>query len=978
MLVGVVWGSVLLAMPAWGQTPTGSIAGRVSDPSGAAMPGVTVTATSPYLQGARVVVTVQNGDYVIALLPPGDYEVGFEIEGFQAVTRAVGVSLTQTVTLNETLALSGVEEEVTVLGRAGAFAQTAQVATKFRQDLITTLPSNRSLDASLLMFPGVHPTGPSGGYSINGAASFESVFTINGVSVTENLRGQPLHLYIEDALQETTVVSSGLSAEYGRFGGGLVNAITKSGGNEFSGSYRLSLANDSWRSKTPFVNDTMLDTTIPTHEYTFGGPLAHDQLWFFNAGRFQAQENALTTAAPTAIPYTRTNDEQRYEGKLTYSPAGGHTVTGSYLRVDQELGNYTQFNVLDLASLGHQTQDSKLWAIRYAGILSPSWFGEVQYSARRGALTAAGGLSSDLIFGTPIVTPSGGPRFWSPAFCGSCGADNRDNNDILVKTTYFRPTNRRGSHTFVAGYDRFVDHRQTNNFQSGSNFRIQVPAFIVEDTTVYPIFAGPTFIIATPISLASTGTDLVTHSLFLNDDWRYNERVSINLGIRFDRNHGEDAAGGAVSNDRRFSPRLGIVVDPTGEGRWAVSASLARYVTSLNTSISDVSPAGNPDTTVWQYVGPPINADSTQPRVGTAEALQRLFDWFAANGGESRPTIFRGLASVSRRIGGSLASPNADEFALGLERQIARGSVRADFVYRRFNDFYGARTDLSTGRVFDGAGAPFDLTLIENTDVAERQYRAVSVQATRRIGRALDLGGNYTVSRAWGNFDGETSNSGPVPTPLLSYPEYQQASWFSPVGDLSVDQRHRLRIWGVYEIPVADAVGSLNVAVSHQYGSGVPYGAVGVVSTVPYVVNPGYVQPSGNNSNGWDYYFTDRDAFRTEGTNRTDLALNYGYQIGGGRLAELFLHVEVLNLFNRFQLCGCGDNVFRNGGNVNLNKVDRRTLSPGQNGMQAFNPLTTTPVEGVNWSTVPTFGTAVDRFAYTTPRTFRFSFGVRF
>src|SRR5207253_8197626 len=87
-------------------------------------------------------------------------------------------------------------------------------------------------------------------YSVSGAASFETLFMVNGVSVNENLRGQPIPLYIEDAVQETTIATAGISAQYGRFGGGVVNVITKSGGNSFSGSFRDTLNNDNWRSYT--------------------------------------------------------------------------------------------------------------------------------------------------------------------------------------------------------------------------------------------------------------------------------------------------------------------------------------------------------------------------------------------------------------------------------------------------------------------------------------------------------------------------------------------------------------------------------------------------------------------------------------------------------------------------------------------------------------------------------------------------------
>jgi hypothetical protein len=117
-------------------------------------------------------------------------------------------------------------------------------------------------------------TGPSGAPSIAGAASYESLFMFNDTAITENLRGTPYDLYIEDAIQETTVAVGGVSAEFGRFGGGVVNVITKSGGNTFGGSVRDTLNNDNWRSLTAFAGDSKIDKTVPTYEYTLGGPVA--------------------------------------------------------------------------------------------------------------------------------------------------------------------------------------------------------------------------------------------------------------------------------------------------------------------------------------------------------------------------------------------------------------------------------------------------------------------------------------------------------------------------------------------------------------------------------------------------------------------------------------------------------------------------------------------------------------------------------
>ena len=107
------------------------------------------------------------------------------------------------------------------------------------------LPVLRTLNQAVLLSAGTSDTGPGGNISISGSQSWESLYTINGVVVNENIRGQSLDLFIEDAILETTTITSSASAEYGRFAGGVVNTVTKSGGNEFSGSFRVNMTNDS-------------------------------------------------------------------------------------------------------------------------------------------------------------------------------------------------------------------------------------------------------------------------------------------------------------------------------------------------------------------------------------------------------------------------------------------------------------------------------------------------------------------------------------------------------------------------------------------------------------------------------------------------------------------------------------------------------------------------------------------------------------
>src|SRR4029450_1708747 len=198
-----------------------------------------------------------------------------------------------------------------------------------------------------------------------------------------------------------------------------------------------------------------VNKTVPTYEATVGGPLRKDRLWYFAAARVQAQQETRTTAV-TAIPYVRTNDEQRYEAKATYSLAQGHSVQGTVTKINQVLKNDTSSSVMDLRSLTPKGQPQDLWSLHYSGVLRPNLFAEAQFSARHLTFTHVGAEATDRINGTLILdtSKSGSPRFWSPTFCSGsvCGTDEqRDNNDVVLKASYFLSGKSGGSHHLVFG-----------------------------------------------------------------------------------------------------------------------------------------------------------------------------------------------------------------------------------------------------------------------------------------------------------------------------------------------------------------------------------------------------------------------------------------------------------------------------------------------------------------------------------------------
>src|ERR1700736_4723886 len=280
---------LLVSMSAFAQI-TSTLTGTVTT-DGKTLPGVTVTVSSPNLQGTRTTVTGGNGDYNFPSLPPGTYSVAFELEGMQRVTRTSILRLAETSRVDADLAVSKVSEAITVTAAAPSVLETPQVSTNFDAKTIESLPVNRDIVGRVLLAPGVTNTGPNNQIVIHGAQSFDNLYLVNGVVVNENVRGQPQAAVIEDAIQETTLLTGGVSAEYGRFTGGVVNTLTKSGGNDFSGSFRDNFTNPSWAAKsalrdrvTGVAEPKATSTLNQQYEATLGGFILRDRLWFFGAG----------------------------------------------------------------------------------------------------------------------------------------------------------------------------------------------------------------------------------------------------------------------------------------------------------------------------------------------------------------------------------------------------------------------------------------------------------------------------------------------------------------------------------------------------------------------------------------------------------------------------------------------------------------------------------------------------------------------
>ena len=419
--------ALFVAAESSAQTTTGTLSGKVADGGGLALAGVSVTVRSDSLQGVRTATTSGQGDYVVPFLPAGEYVVSFELSGFQKLEKRVRLAVAANEPLNVQLVVAGVAETVTVLAAPQSdFTQTATVATSYKGESIDRLPVARTLEGAVLLAPGTSDSGPGGNVMINGAHSFENLFLVNGVVVNETLRGVAQPLYIEEAIQETKTSVGSISAEYGRFTGGVVNLTTKSGGNSLSGSFRTTLKNDDWRSLNPYErelqSDPRIDKVVPVYEATLGGPILKDRLWFFSAGRFE--DNTTARVAPyTQVAYDYGEKERRFEGKGTWTPLGGQTARIAYSNNNLKIHNRGFGDFMDAASLYDREDPQSLLSANYTAVLSPRFFVEGQYSQRKYSLIGSGSRFTDLVLGTMMQDRSRhNVRFNSPTFCAVCGA----------------------------------------------------------------------------------------------------------------------------------------------------------------------------------------------------------------------------------------------------------------------------------------------------------------------------------------------------------------------------------------------------------------------------------------------------------------------------------------------------------------------------------------------------------------------------
>ena len=654
--LGIATASLVPASPAAAQgLQTGILSGVVKDPEGLPLPGATVTVTATVLQGSRTAVTDAIGAYIIRGLPPGSYTVLFQFSGTADIKNVVDVPLGGLAELDATLKLGGIQETVNVVADSTPpTLATTQQSANYRAELISTLPIGRRPFEIAELAPGVTDNTPNvGQLAVGGAFAFDSIFLIDGVDTNDNLFGNSNNLFVEDAIEETQVLTSGISAEYGRFGGGVVNVITRSGGNQFHGSFRTNFSRPSWSDETPFE-----DARVPfvprtsvlskNFEGTIGGPIVLNRLWFFNADRYQ---NAQTDQifAEFSGPYTTGTKNKRFELKLTGSPIVNHTVSGSFLNSPTEVtNNPTINNVMSMTAstlVDRQTPNS-LWVMNYNGVMSNKVFANFQWSKKDFGFRNAGGTSTALLdspFITRGVLAGGSPnnRHFNAPYFDANDPEDRNNKQFAGSVSYFLTSRGTGRHDLKTGFEHFTSFRNGGNSQSATGYVFRTDYMVGADGKPIASSDGEPIPIWGGNAAGTAGTrvenwiptrgatlNIKTLSLYLQDRWQAGNRVTMDLGVRYEKVR-TDATGDITGADTdTVVPRLGVSFDIEGNGRTIAQATYARYsgrfterAFGRNTNV------GTPSQVLLGYIGTGRSGHGLRPGIRSRQlhtALRQL------------------------------------------------------------------------------------------------------------------------------------------------------------------------------------------------------------------------------------------------------------------------------------------------------------------------------------------------------------------
>ena len=723
---------------------TGSIKGTITDNEGNPLPGVTVTVTSEALMGKQTYVTTERGDYRFPALPPGTYKLVAEMPGFKTVSREnVIVRTGMIISINFTLEVTTIAEEITVLATAPTVdVESTKIAVVMDKDMLKNIPIARDLYDIVNAAPGVVSEGQASRRtsSIHGASVRGTTYALEGVNMDDPQVRYPITNINFDVMEEVEIITGGHPASVGYTDGGYVNVVTKSGGNKFSGGAILYFTNKDmaqylWTDeqvqalgvKQPSVDKLWLDGSL-----TFGGPIVKDRIWFFSNGRYIRQEQKSEFIGPYTDILGRTHTAWDYEKdeklgfiKLTSQVTSNIKLTGMfnfndiYMPYSSSPGPYT--TAISTVIYDHDRAYTGSGVLSY--IFNQNTFAEVRVGYNRHWMPQ---IMQDEAQDLPYI------RDYASLYGGMTGAS--------YNTTYLRKKFQAGAY-FTRFQDKFLGGN--HEFKGGvefedaygdlSRWRKDNMAWRIDSRNPKKYYYGDhghvTYYYFPPTGNFAMIDRGRRFGAYIQDSATFTERLTVNVGIRYDRSWGwkppisKDASGNPLSvylgetiirpsvsamypdkfpnginpfgelscpewkdliTWNSFSPRLGITYDLFGNGKTALKFSAARYTEYLMlVYIAPIRPF-HPETIDFHWWD---TNNSGYPDMG---------DTFVPF-----PADFRGFDNeyALKKLDPSTKSPISDELIVGFWHELFKDfSLGVNFIYKNksnivFDGLYGIDTD---------------------------------------------------------------------------------------------------------------------------------------------------------------------------------------------------------------------------------------------------------------------------------------------